>query len=66
MLGRVDVLAEPVALWVATAVAFLQLVGLGAFVGFTVSRRASNAWLYAGVTAGFGLLVVSLKLALGH
>jgi hypothetical protein len=66
LLGRLDVLSERVALWLATAVAFLQLVGLGAFVGFTVSHRGSNAWLYAGVTAGFGLLVVSLKLALGH
>jgi hypothetical protein len=66
LLGRLDVLTERVALWLATAVAFLQLIGLGAFVGFTVSQRGSTTWLYAGVTAAFGLLVVSLKLALGH
>jgi hypothetical protein len=66
VLGRIDVLTESGALWSATVVAFLQLVGLGAFVGYAVSPPASSAWTYAAATAGFGLFVVGLKLALGH
>jgi hypothetical protein len=65
-LGRVGVLADRVALWVAVGVAFLQLVGLGAFVGWAASPRHSKTWLYAGVTAAFGTIVVSLKVVLGH
>jgi hypothetical protein len=44
----------------------LQLVGLGAMVGLAVSSRRSGAWSYAAATAAFGLIVVSLKLVLGH
>jgi hypothetical protein len=66
LLGRVEVLAEDIALWAATAVAFLQLVGLGAFVGYVVSPRWSSVSTYAAVTAGLGAFVVGLKLALGH
>jgi hypothetical protein len=66
LLGRLDVIAERVALWAAVGVAFLQLVGLGAFVGSAVSPRHSSTWLYAGVTAAFGTVVVGLKVALGH
>jgi hypothetical protein len=65
-LGRVDVLDPRVALWIAVAVAIGQLVGLGAFVGGTVSRRGASVWTYAGATAVIGIVVVSLKLALGH
>ena len=65
-LGRLGVLADRVALWAAVGVAFLQLVGLGAFVGSTVSSYRSSVWLYAGVTAAFGAIVVSLKVVLGH
>jgi len=66
LLGRLDVLDPGAALWLAVAVAFLQLVGLGAFVGSLMSGRHSQTWLYAAVTAVFGLLVVSLKVVLGH
>ena len=66
LLGRLDVLDPGTALWVAVAVAFLQLVGLGAFVGSLMSVRHSQTWIYAAVTAVFGLLVVSLKVVLGH
>jgi heme/copper-type cytochrome/quinol oxidase subunit 4 len=66
VLGRLDVVEPRVALWIAVAVAFLQLVGLGAFVGSVMSDRHSKTWLYAAVTAAFGLCVVSLKVVLGH
>jgi hypothetical protein len=66
LLGRIDVLAARTALWGSMAVAILQLVGLGAFVGWAISTRSSSAWLYAAVTAVFGLIIVALKLVLGH
>jgi hypothetical protein len=66
LLGRLGVIADRVALWAAVGVAFLQLVGLGAFVGSAVSPRHSSTWMYAGVTAAFGAIVVILKVVLGH
>ncbi len=66
LLGRLDVLDRRTALWAAVVVAFLQLVGLGAFVGRVMSTRHSQSWIYAAVTAVFGLGVVSLKVVLGH
>ena len=66
LLGRLGVLDQGAALWAAVAVAFLQLVGLGAFVGRVMSTRHSQPWIYAAVTAVFGLVVVSLKVVLGH
>ena len=66
LLGRLGVIADRAALWAAVGVAFLQLVGLGAFVGSAVSPRHSSTWLYAAVTAAFGSVVVILKVALGH
>ena len=67
LLGRMDVLEPRVALWASVAVAILQLVGVGAFVGASVSpRRRAFVWSYAGATAAVGIAVVTLKLALGH
>jgi hypothetical protein len=66
LLGRVDVLAARVALWLAVAVALGQLVGLGAFVGSAVTERRSRAGRYAVATGAYGLAVVTLKVALGH
>jgi hypothetical protein len=66
LLGRLDVLTHDVALWASLAVAMVQLVGLGAFVGFAASRRARDAWSYAAVTAAIGLAVVTVKLVLSH
>jgi hypothetical protein len=67
LLGRLDALSGEAALWLAVALAVVQLVGLGAFVGTAVaSERRSATWVYAGVTAAFGLAVVVIKLALGH
>jgi hypothetical protein len=63
-LGRLGVLDESVALWMAFAVAFAQLALVGAFVGrvLTGARRS----LYALGTALIGILVVGIKLILGH
>jgi hypothetical protein len=65
-LGRLDVLEERVALWVAVGVAILQLVAVGAYVGSTASRSGRRRWSYAAFTAAIGIAVVTLKLALGH
>jgi hypothetical protein len=66
LLGRLDVLDAGTALWVAIAVALLQLVGVGAVAGAAVSGRRGVAWRYAVAAAGVGIIVVSLKLVLRH
>jgi hypothetical protein len=67
LLGRVGLLEPRVALWAAVVVAVLQLVGVGAFVGASISpRRRTFVWSYAGTTAAIGIAVVTIKLALGH
>jgi hypothetical protein len=66
ILGRLEVLVPRTALWAAVAVALLQLVGLGVFVGWLVSGRRRYAWRYAAATATFGIAVVALMVALGH
>jgi hypothetical protein len=66
LLGRLEVLEERVALWLAVAVALVQLAGVGAIVGSSVSTRSNSAWSYAAATAVVGFAVVVLKLALGH
>jgi hypothetical protein len=65
-LGRLDVLDHDVALWAAVAIALGQLIGVGLFVGFSVSAPGVSVWPYAVVTAVIGIGVVTLKLALGH
>jgi hypothetical protein len=65
LLGRVGVLDEPVALWLAVGVAIVQLVGVGVLVGRTVEDRG-HPWRYALFTAGVGVIVVVLKVGLGH
>lgn len=66
LLGRIEVLDPRPALWSAVAAGVLQLAGVGGYVGLTVSGRKSGAWWYALATAAWGVLVVSLKLLLGH
>jgi hypothetical protein len=66
LLGRLDVLDPRLALWASVAVALLQLVGVGAFVGAALSSGRSRPWMYAVVTAAIGVAVVTLKLVLGH
>ena len=65
-LGSIGVLQDRVALWLAAAVALVQLVGLGALVGVLVSDDHPHAWRFAAVTGVFGLIVVGLKAGLGH
>ena len=66
LLGRLDVLDPRVALWGAVFVAFVQLVGLGSYVGATVASRTARAWLYAVATILIGVAVVVFKLLLAH
>jgi hypothetical protein len=66
LLGRIDLLDSRAALWLATAVALTQLVGLGALVGSVVADGRSKAGSYAVATGAYGLAVVALKVALGH
>ena len=66
MLGRLEVLEPRTALWVAVAAAIAQLVGLGAFVGASLSRPRASVWAYATATGSVGIVVVARKLALGH
>ena len=65
LLGRFSALDERTALWLAVAIAIAQLVGLGVVVGSLVSTRRGRG-VYAIATAAIGLVVVSLKLILGH
>ena len=66
-LGRFSALDERTALWLAVAIAIVQLVGLGVVVGSLASTRdGRGVWTYAVATAAIGLVVVSLKLILGH
>ena len=64
LLGRLEVLDEGVALWMSVAIGLIQLVGVGAIVGSTVSTHAT--WSYAAATAAIGLVVVGVKLSLAH
>jgi hypothetical protein len=66
LLGRLDVLGGRAALWAALAIAVVQLVGLGAYVGSVAEPDRSARWAYAGATAVFGLAVVAVKVVLGH
>ncbi len=65
-LGGLNVVSETTALWVALAVAVLQLVGLGLFVGWAVTPRRSHWWVYGVAAAAMGVVVVALKLSLSH
>ena len=63
-LGRIGVLGDTSALWLALIVALVQLVGLGALIG--VTRPGVRAWLYALGTGVVGVIVVAVKLSLSH
>jgi hypothetical protein len=60
-LGRIGVVDAGAAVWLAVAIAFVQLVGVGCLVGLLVSDDHPHAWRFAAVTAAFGILVVALK-----
>ncbi len=66
VLGRVDVVPDGAALWAAVAIAVLQLMLVGGFVGRAVSTKESRTWSYAAATTAFGVVVVVLKALLSH
>jgi len=66
LLGRLEVLSGRGALWTAVVLAVVQLVGLGAYVGGLSGGGRAARLTYAGVTALFGLAVVTIKVVLGH
>ena len=66
LVGRLGVVDPRLALWAAVAVAVVQLIGLGAFVGRVAAPNGGATWWYAAVTAAIGVAVVILKLRLGH
>jgi hypothetical protein len=66
LLGRLDVLDETVAHWAAVGIAFAQLVVVGVIVGSAATARGGRGWPYAVATIAIGLVIVSLKLVLGH
>ncbi|MGV1009770.1 MAG: hypothetical protein ACOYBY_14330 [Dermatophilaceae bacterium] len=66
LVGRLGVVDPRVAVWAAVAVAVVQLLGLGAFVGRVAAPNGGATWWYAAVTAAIGVAVVLLKVGLGH
>jgi hypothetical protein len=66
LLGRLEVVAPDTARLAAILVAVVQLVVIGALAGRRVTGHRSGTWIFAGITAGIGLVVVALTVALGH
>jgi hypothetical protein len=66
LLGRLEILDAQVAVWVAFAVGFVQLLGLGAAIGAVLADSGATPWQFAAVNGLIGLAVVALKLLLGH
>jgi hypothetical protein len=66
LLGRLEVLDAEVAVWMAFAVGFLQLLGVGAVIGAAAQSSGATPWRFAALTGLVGLAVVVLKLFLGH
>ena len=66
LLARVDVLADGTARVLAIVVAILQLAGIGTVVAASAPTPPAMRWTYAISTAGVGLAIVALTVALGH
>jgi len=66
LLGRVDVVTDDTARWIAIGVALAQLLALGVLVARASPSRPRAVWVFAGATAAVGLLVVSLSVLLKH
>jgi hypothetical protein len=62
--GRLQIIADETAIWIGVAVAAVQLVGLGAYVGSRLPGRRTLP--YAIGTTLVGVVVVAIKLLLGH
>ena len=65
-LGRVGVLEDATARYVAIGLGVAQLAAIGAYVSRTSDVRHAGRWAFAGVTAAAGLAVVLLTVLLGH
>jgi hypothetical protein len=66
VLGRLDVLEPKTALWISFAIAFLQLLAVGALVGAAAPFTGTRSWWFAAATGLVGVAVVALKLVLAH
>ena len=64
-LGRLDVISDESARIAAILITVLQLFVIGAFVGRAAPSRKPG-WGFGLATAGMGLVVVMLKVFLGH
>jgi hypothetical protein len=65
-LGRVGVLEDATARYVAIGLGVAQLAAIGAYVSRTSDVRHAGRWAFAGITAAAGLAVVLLSVLLGH
>lgn len=65
-LGRLEAVPDDLAIWIATAVAVLQMVGVGATVGLLRDGGRRTFWWFVLATAVFGLAVTVVKSQLGH
>jgi hypothetical protein len=65
-LGRLDVIGDATAKWVAVAVAVVQLVAIGAYVSRLYPARPGRNWSFAVATGAAGLAVVLVVVVLGH
>jgi hypothetical protein len=65
-LGRLEKISAETAIWIATTVAVLQMVGVGATVGVLRQQGRRTVWWFVVVTGVFGLGVTAVKIQLGH
>jgi hypothetical protein len=66
LLGRLDLIADATARIIASLVAVVQLLSIGAFVSRVALARPAATWIFAGAVAGMGVAVVALTVLLGH
>jgi len=66
LFGRLDLMTDSAARIVAIVVAVLQLFSIGVFVARVAPMRAGATWMFAGIMAGIGIVVVVLTVWLGH
>ena len=66
LLARLDVLSDGTARMLAIAVAVGQLLAIGALVAHIAPVPPAARWTFAAATAGAGLGIVVLSVALGH
>lgn len=66
LLARLDVLSDGVGRVLAIVVAVGQLLAIGALVAHVAPAPSTARWTFAAATAGVGLGIVALSVALGH